>query len=98
VTLATRTIRGWLLPAFVNLTIAVTAIWKYHTGAAIRSVATVSAYTSIVTVNTILIIIIRTRHKKNGDAIPRGFILGAVGLGLLSALATSMGLHLISPP
>jgi hypothetical protein len=98
VSLAARTIRDWLLLAVVNLTIPVTAIWEYQTGAAVRSVATVSAYTSIVTVNTILIIIIRTRDKKNGDAIPRGFILGAMGLGLLSALTTSVGLYLFSPP
>ena len=96
--LAARTIRDWLLLVIMNLTVPVMVTWEYYSGQATRKVAYMSAGVSLLMLNVLLVVTIRIRDKKSGNAMPGRYLPAAVGLALLSAMATLVGLHFFSSP
>jgi hypothetical protein len=98
VTVATRTFRDWLLLVLMNLTVPVMITWEYYSGQATRKVAYMSAGVSLLMLNILLVVTIRIRDKKSGNAMPGGYLPAAAGLALLCALATLVGLHFVSSP
>jgi hypothetical protein len=96
--LARRTIRDWLLLVIMNLSVPVMITWEYHSGQATRNVAYMCAGVSLLMLNILLVVTIRIRDKKSGNAMPGGYLPAAAGLALLSAMATLVGLHFVSSP
>ena len=86
----------WIILAGINLTVPVMVNWKFHTGQAIRTVALTSGFVSLILLNATLIATIRIRDKRSGQSTPLGLIAGAIGLALLSALGTAIGLYSFS--
>ena len=79
-----------------NLTVPILVNWKYHTGEATRTAAFISGAASLLILNAVIIKVILARDKRNGQGTPRGFIAGATGVALLSAVLTTVGLYSVS--
>ncbi len=94
---ASRRNADWIILAGINLTVPIMVNWKFHTGETSRTVALTSGFVSLVLLNATLIATIRIRDKRTGQSTPLGLIVGAIGLALLSALGTAIGLYSISP-
>jgi hypothetical protein len=91
--LVSRTNQGWLIVVVVNLTVPAMVVWKHHTGEASRTVALIIGFASLLVVNAVIIAAIHFQEKRSGKILQRGFVIGAIGLALVSALLTAIGIY-----
>jgi hypothetical protein len=89
-----RTHRDWLIVVSVNLTVPTMVVWEHHACEASRTVALVSGFASLFVLNAVIIAAIHFRDQRNGNVLQRGFVIGAFGLALVSALLTAIGVYL----
>src|ERR1700722_13572588 len=83
----------WLMMACIDVTIPTVVIWKHHTGEASSAVAVIVGFLSLVILNAMFLSSIHVRRRRLGQNTSRGFIFGAAGLALLSALLTALGAY-----
>jgi hypothetical protein len=92
--LVSRTNRVWLIVVVVNLTVPAMVVWEHHAGETSRTVALISGFASLFVLNAVIIAAIHYRDQRNGNVLQRRFAIGAIGLALVSALLTAMGIYL----
>jgi hypothetical protein len=85
----------WLILIVGDLTIPAMVAWKHHVGEVSQTVAFVSGFASLLVFNSVIITAIHFREKRKNEGIPRGFVIGSVGLALSSALLTVIGVYSI---
>ncbi len=80
----------WLVLLCVNLTIPVMLGWKTYSGDLTANVAIISALVTLLFMNCVVVVGIKSRRKRQGIETPRSFIFWAVGLAVFSALVTTL--------
>lgn len=88
-----RNTLDWLMLACIDVTVPTVVIWKHHTGEASSTVAVIVGFLSLVVLNVVLLRAIHRRGQRLGQNTSGGFISGAAGLALLSALLTAIGAY-----
>lgn len=73
----------------MNVTVPVVLVWKTHMGAIPPSIALVSGLLCLLLGNFVLIVAIKRKHQK-GQPPSNRLVPGAIGLGAISALITSL--------
>lgn len=88
-----RSIHPWLLLLVIDGTVPVVVAWKHYGGEATTAVALISAFLTLLILNAVIVLRLRSRKVTLGQETPRGFYLGAVCLAVISGVLTSVAVH-----
>jgi hypothetical protein len=89
----TRKAKDWVVLVCVDVGVPITIAWKRHTGEASTTVAIVSGLVSLAVLNAVLIAMMHARNKRQAQGVPRGFIIGAIGLLIFAASLTAISAY-----
>jgi hypothetical protein len=92
-----REAKDWLVLVCIDAGVPITIEWKRHTGEVSATVAIVSGLVSLAVLNAVLILTIRARNKRQGQGVPRGLVIGAIGIAMLGASVTLLSAFTASP-
>jgi len=82
----------WIILVTLNLGVALFSLWNYHSGAATRQVALISAAIVLVLGNASLLFVFPKQLKKTSTPPPRNFILTVIAFATISFAITAFGI------
>jgi hypothetical protein len=80
----------WLILFCVNIPIPVVMGWKTYSGDLTAKVAIICALVTLLIMNSVVVVSIKSRRKRQGIATPHSFVLWALGLAVFSAFVTTL--------
>jgi hypothetical protein len=94
----TRNAKDWLVLVCIDVGVPITIAWERHTGEVGATAAVTIGMVSLVVLNSVLIVVLNARNKRQGQGVPRGFILGAIGLMIFAASLTAISAYSVPEP